>query len=248
MKILSTVFTGSDLEWKIKVSPRKNLINKNEYVPTFNVWTPDDGSGFTALIYNPVISLSPTPTRKSPNDKRNCPLIPMDKIYLFVNMLEQVYKDLSTPKMFVRSPEGQLIADKNLTNKARRKIKLYSQDLVVIPSVVYGYNEETYGIHLYHGGEFTGTMTHKDLRMFCEIMMHLDIQVYSLLLNMVEQNIELNNKMDKLTCDVSDIKNLLNVFIKSQQMGQPRQNEEVKSPSVDAGFGWTNLPPRGGII
>lgn len=38
--------------------------------------------------------------------------IPIDHIYIFINALQQVYKDLSNPKLFIKDVNGYTYMDK----------------------------------------------------------------------------------------------------------------------------------------
>ena len=249
MRLKSSVFQGFDLEWSVVVSPKTNT-NKEE-LDIFRQWAPP-GENAKVLIYAPKISVIPSmvihkgmtyPQYNREKKERGFLPIPIDSIYIFINLLEKVYKELSNPKLFTKDPNGYIMMDKNVAKECSRKMKLYSGDIVVSPAVFAFSSVESFGVTIMHRGIFVGSMTHKEIREFCEIIHHLDIQVYSLLLNIVEQNFDSSNKLERGSEDIRDIRNFLTILTgKDINKFTSQQNEINQQPPVTQQFQWNNLP------
>ena len=90
-------------------------------------------------------------------------------------------------------------------------------------------------------------MTHKEVRKLCELVNHMDIQVYSLLLNMVEQNLDISDKLDRMSEDIRDIRNFLSMLSgkdinKFSTMQRALEQQQQQQAPVINQFQWNNLP------
>lgn len=254
MKLKTTVYQGHDLEWNIIVSPNKDT--QKEDIDIFRRWTPPGEQNAKVLIYSPKIAMVPSMVMRKgmsfadfnrEKDTRAYMAIPIDHIYIFINVLQQVYKDLSNPKLFIKDTSGYIYMDKQTAKECSRKVKLFNGDAVISPAIFAFNAGEIIGVTITYKGTLVGSMTHKEVRKLCELVNHMDIQVYSLLLNMVEQNLDISDKLDRMSEDIRDIRNFLSMLSgkdinKFSAMQRALEQQQQQQASVINQFQWNNLP------
>ena len=254
MKLKTTVYQGFDLEWNVIVSPNKDA--QKEDIDVFRRWAPPGERSTRVLIYSPKIALVPTMAiRKGMSfadfnrekAAREYLAIPIDHIYIFINVLQQVYKDLSSPKLFIKDANGYTYMDKQTAKDCSRKVKLFGGDAVISPAVFAFNAGEMIGVTITYRGSLVGNVTHKEIRRLCELINHMDIQVYSLLLNMVEQNLDISDKLDRMSEDIRDIRNFLSMLSgkdinQFSAMQRALEQQQQQTPVVTQQFQWNNLP------
>lgn len=236
MKTISELYRGYDISWKIIVSPR-GLRDDSGVAPTVRFWSPKGQPEEKMLIYSPKIALSAKYIQKrydGQNEAQSHESInmPINMVYTFANRMRSVYQSLSDPKMFHRDSNGNIIMDKNLAIQNSKKMSLYNANLVISPSVIYYGDSQGYGAVITMGGKPVGRMAHFEMKELCELIDHLDFQVYSLLLSVLEKNCEMDDKLAKLQGDVSEILSIL----------KSGNNMEVQLPKRDPnGLTWQQV-------
>lgn len=213
MKTMSELYRGYEITWKIVVSP-KGLKDDNGVSPTVRFWTPRGQPQDKMLIYSPKIALSAKYVPKrydDPEEYQNHESLnlPINMVYTFANRIRSVYQALADPKMFHKDANGNIIMDKNLAIQNSKKMSLYNANLVIMPAVVYYGDSQGYGAVISMGGKPVGRMMHFEMKELCELIDHLDFQVYSILLSVLEKNCEIDDKLTRLQGDVSEILSIL---------------------------------------
>lgn len=206
MKILATLYESFEMEWRIHVNPKglKND-NPNERRPIITFWTPNNEPQSRMLIYNPKIALVGRMKRMQTEETV---YIPINQLYAFANKLSLVYQGLSADSLKKRDG-NHLYIDKNQALRLSQKMNLFNKNLVITPTVLTPYDTEVLGVQMTVGGKFACSMPHSDIREFCEILTHTDVQVYSLILSMMETIDNMDQKMDRILATQNEILSLL---------------------------------------
>lgn len=206
MKIISTLYETFDMEWRIHVNP-KGLKNDgpNDHRPLITFWTPNGEPQSRMLLYNPKIALVGRMKRAQVEENI---YIPLNLLYAFANKLSMVYQGLSSSGLKKRDGSN-LYIDQNQAIRLSQKLSLFSKSVVMVPSVLTIHDTEVLGVQFTVGGKFAGSMPHSDIRELCEILNHTDIQVYSLILSMMETIDTMDQKIDRILETQSEILSLL---------------------------------------
>lgn len=233
MKLLATIYPARSIEWRIKVESKPNPrgVEPDENRPLLDVWVPNDPKGKTEsyLIYNPRIALIGKPRFDSRFPDARDIFMPVTLLYAFANKLAIAYEMLSRPGMY-RRDGGQLYMDMKLCRDATQKLSVYHGSVLITPTIIPPSrgNGELIGVQFSMDGAFAGTMSHTEVREFCEVLSHTDIQTYSLILSTFEKLDLMDRKLDALQAGQQQILELL------MQRGEPVERAKIKEP----GFEW----------
>ena len=232
MKIISTLYETYDMEWRIHVNP-KGLKNDSpdDHRPIITFWTPNGEPQNRMLLYNPKIALVGR-VKRNPTEENI--YIPLNMLYAFANRLSSVYQGLSTEGLKKRDG-NHLYIDQNHAMKLSQKLTLFSKSVVMVPSVLTIHDTEVIGIQFTVGGKFAGSMPHTDIRELCEILTHTDIQVYALILSLMETIDTMDQKIDRVLEMQSEILGLL------RSNGDNKVKMTMPAPMQSAGLQWERL-------
>lgn len=230
MKLIATIYETLDMEWRIHVNPRGTRNEVEEHRPIISFWSPNGKHEERMLIYNPKIAL--VGRVKKPAYAEETVYIQINQLYAFANKLSQVYQGLSAANLKKRDG-NHLYIDQSQALKTSQKMNLYNKSLVITPSILTIHDSEVIGVQFTVGGKFAGSMPHTDIRELCEILTHTDVQVYSLVLSLLEKLDDMDQKLDKIIAMQSE---LLGV-IKSNQI----QARTVRVADPAGNFQWQHL-------
>ena len=232
MRLLATLYDGRGMEWRIKVSPGGTRDHPDEKVIKF--WAPNNEPQNKMLLYNPKISLSGRSRDRYAQTTEEV-YIPVNRIYLFANKLMTVYRGLSSEKLKIRNENEKLFMDANAMLENSQKLNLFGKSLIISPSIVRYANEELLGVQFTMGGTYAGMMDHNEVRELCEILSHTDIQVYTMLLSMMEKLDDMDGKLDRLAEGQAQILRVL------QNAGVPVSPPKKEERKPNSGLEWQRL-------
>ena len=232
MKMIATIYSGRMIDWKIRVDSRPNKgVDDTQNRPLLDIWSPDN-SQEKYLIYNPKIALVGKNHYDTRGNRPKDIYIPITLLYAFGNKLMLVYNYLEKPGLFTRD-NGNLIMDQRLQLQGTQKLSIYRDSMVIVPSPVVGYSnqggEDVKGVQFSVNNEYAGAMTHAEVREFCEILSHTDIQTYSLILATFEKLDNMDQKLDLIQGNQK-------LIIEYLQQLQDVEKVKVRGPATD--FNW----------
>lgn len=204
MKIIATLHRTVECDWKIRILPRKDQDGRYES-ELYDVWKPTKGE--EVLLFNPSISLV---IRGRQGTEPTSVLVPIHLVYTLEHCLSSVYERLHTKGLY-RSEGGTLYMDGNIAGKTAVKLSLYRASLIMIPSVVIDKfsNKTLRGIRLTYDGNTIGNLQHTEVREICELLNHLDVNAYTMVLALAEKLTRMDQKMDKIIDGQSMILSIL---------------------------------------
>lgn len=211
MKLIATLYDAKDMEWKVKVDP-KGVRGQERFEDqtVIRFWVPDGKAEDKMLIYNPKIALQGRIQRRSAIQGDEYILIPIHLLYAFANRLSMVYQGLTSSGLS-KKDGSQIYLDQNKVLASSRKIAIYNKSLNIIPSVVSGYNgEDMLGVQFTVDGRYAGQMLHTEVREFCEILNHTDVQMFALQLATLEKLENMDTKLDTVIAQNNQLQIMLN--------------------------------------
>lgn len=233
MRLIATIYPARSMDWKIKVDSRSGNYKGAEYDssrPLLDTWTPPKDQNETYLIYNPRIALVGKPRYDPRYTESRDVFMPTTLLYAFANKLMIAYQYLSKPGLYKRD-RGQLYMDAKLCKDGTQKLSVYSGSVLITPTIIpeSKYAAEMIGVQFAMDSTFAGTMSHTEVREFCEILTHTDIQTYSLILATFEKLESMDQKLDTILHTQQQI---LQMLIEREHV------ENVKLNSPTAGLQW----------
>lgn len=232
MRLIATIYPARSIDWRIKVDSRPTNYKGQEIDtgrPLLDTWVPPRDPNETYLIYNPRIAL----VGKSRNDSRyqeaKDVFMPATLLYAFANKLMIAYQYLTTPGLYKRDG-GQLYMDTRLCQEGTQKLSVYHGSVIITPTIIPETRNsgELIGVQFTMDSMFAGTMSHTEVREFCEILTHTDIQTYALILATFEKLDNMDKKLDAIMAMQNQILQLL---------GQ-EHIEKAKLKDTSTGLDW----------
>lgn len=223
MKIIATFHKTAECEWKIRVLPRKNQDGRYDE-ELYDVWSPTGKESM--LVFNPTISIV---IKGRHGDNQVSAMVPIHMVYALEHCLSTVYERLQVKGMY-RSEGSSLYIDGNIAGRNATKLSLYRASLVMIPAVVTDRftGKMLRGVRLSYDGDVIGDLHHAELREICEVLNHLDINSYSMILALAEKLVRMDRKLDTIL----DGQAMILSILKNQGVGS------VNSPA-NASDTWT---------
>jgi len=203
MKIVATFHRTVESDWKVRIVPRR--APSGEYdEEIFSTWKPDKDEEM--LIFNPSISL----VVRNRTDRNASVSIPISLTYALESCLSAVYSRLQTKGLYTMV-NNELYLDANIAEKCAVKLSIYKSHIVLIPVVVHNTttDEMLRGIRLWYGGNFVANLRHNEVRELCEVLNHLDIQAYTMILALAERITKMDEKLDQVISSQSLILSML---------------------------------------
>lgn len=212
MNLIATIYSSSEMDWKIRVGPKRVRSGDDQFIdrPPLTFWSPTNAPDDRMLIYNPKISLTGRSNAKYGGIKTTDIYLPVTYLYAFANRLQNVYDKLNTSGLF-KKDGAQLFVDGKTAAKVTQKLPLFNGSILIVPVAIPSRRgeDDTIGIQFLVNSDYAGTMKHWEVREFCEILRHTDIQTFSLILSMVEKLDSLDGKLDTIQRNQEKIIKLL---------------------------------------
>lgn len=233
MKLIATIYPARSIDWKIKVDSRPGNYKGAEVDvgrPLLDTWSPPRDPNETFLIYNPRIALVGKPRYDSRYQEAKDVFMPATLLYAFANKLMITYQYLSTPGLYKRDG-GQLYMDMKLCRDGTQKLSVYQGSVVITPTIIPESRNsgEMIGVQFTMDSTFAGTMSHAEVREFCEILTHTDIQTYALILATFEKLDSMDSKLDSIMAAQQQI---------IQMLMAREQIDKVKISGANTGLNW----------
>ena len=237
MRLLATLLEGRGMEWRIKVNP-KGVFEDSPNRSVIEFWSPDNEPQNRMLLYNPKIALCGRPSSRFERQSAEELYIPVNRVYLFANKLMSVYKGLSNDKLKIRSDEGKLYMDNNAMVENAQKLNLFGKSVIIAPTIVRYANEELLGVQFSQGGNYCGMIDHLEARELCEVLGHTDLQIYAMMLAMIEKLDDMDHKLDRIIGGQAELMRMVSELCdKTKKTIQ----EEKKETNEQNGLDWKRL-------
>lgn len=220
MKILSTIHQTWTTEWRIRINPRVNPDGSKEEL--VRMWTTPENE--TMLIFNPIVSIviRNTKDKTLPNIS-----VPINRAYGLEDALSVVYNNLKTKGLY-KSDGNKLYLDNNIAEKCSTRLNCYRDIVVFRPSVLYlPTGEDVKGIIIVTNGQIIGELRHDEIRECCEVLNHLDVQTYTLIASLLDQQQKMEGKLDRIIQNHSEVLMSLNQILKNQTAQMPEQKPDT---------------------
>lgn len=225
MKIIATVFSGYEAEWRIRIAPRKRKNFERSELITF--WNPSDSSDSESmLIYNPTISINV----KNRYDSQLSAIIPVNMAYALEDALNVMYENLQTKGLYTK--DGNILyIDPKVADKCAVKIPCFTGSIILYPAKIQTKSgEEIRAARVVSDGKVIADMRHEELRELCELINHLDIQTFSLIASLLEKIDNMDKKLDRIMEAQATILDLLH----RQGLNQVREQKQMSNgPQLD---------------
>ena len=110
-----------------------------------------------------------------------------------------MYKKLSEKDWYITSPDGSITIVSSEVAKMSKRMSLFRSVIEVRPTMLDVLNEGTVpGIMVIINRELCGTMLDYEVKAFIDMVNHMDISTYSLLVGLVDKVDQIDDKLDKL--------------------------------------------------
>lgn len=222
MKLITTLFTGEQIEASLNISPR----NKQGEDPDAKMVTRYRSKiGNESLIFNPYVSVILKPRGKS--DKGNVDaMIPLSMFYRFAASLQAVYQGLQTPKLY-RLDEGVLYIDHKIAMEKSRRLSLFKNSLSLVPCAIHTRADKPVkGIEFVVDKTSIGAMAHYEILCMVDLIDHFDMVTYSLVAGVIDEMEAMNVKLDR-------IEQKLDRALAPKSYSGPRSFQPNRSPAED---------------
>lgn len=225
-RLTTEFWRGFRLKLQLSINPPKD---NSEYV-TRSTSTQrvrgKDGS-LTTLVFSPRMYLKLYPTG-SFEVNPNTIGIPMAMVASFSLQLEKVYKDIvDTPEMYVYDENKMLQMDHNLAMKKAKGLSVYTDKLVLVPSVVPDATKNVRGIKLLCSGGEIGSISLPETSALINRLNTIDPFAIQILLAIVEEQHITNKKLDRIETKIDDLLKAIRGSSSSgtapSGLGEPRQ-------------------------
>lgn len=232
MKLLATIYSSRTMDWKVRIEPRVNQshpeLNSNSVI---SLWTPPNGKE-AMLIYDPKISVIGKPRYYGSNDVTNI-YFPISQLYGFIGHLSKCYRQLSDTKLYHRDGK-QLYLDKQQMDQATQKLPLFGGSILIMPGIITERDQgDVYGVQFVQNSKYAGAMSHYDTKELCDVLTHLDVQSYTMILSIMERIVEMDGKLDTIISMEQEILQLL-------KADNVQKAKLTKNQSADINFTWKN--------
>lgn len=197
MNLYSTVFSGREVIFTLKISPfrKKNEELEEPQPKPLIERMVSKASGSQYLMYRPTVGLS-IQSRKNQNIYAICP---SHLIYQLAGIFYSVYQKLSEKDWYIASPDGSITIVSSEVAKMSKRMSLFRSVIEVRPTMLDVLNEGTVpGIMVIINRELCGTMLEYEVKAFIDMVNHMDISTYSLLVGLVDKVDQIDGKLDKL--------------------------------------------------
>ena len=201
MRLYASIFSGKELDFRIKVSTKKPK------VPNGQQPTPEEENrpllqrhtsknGFRSLIYNPTVGLQIT-NRIKPME-HPAPTVPAHLIYQFVGQMQAVFRMLSKDHWYTVDEEnGDITVIKKEAALAERRVSLFNTVIRIRPDFIFirdvGFEP---GLNIILDNTLIGSMVYYEASALIDTISHLDLSTYSLLAGLAEKVDTMDQKLD----------------------------------------------------
>lgn len=204
MKLISTLYTGTEIEATLTIQSRTTRA-KDDSSDDPLIVRYKSKIGNQSLIFSPTVAL----VLRGRGQNRLDAWIPVNLFYRFTSTLSHAYHSLSTDKLYY-SDKGTLYLDRKIADSQTRKISLFRNSLTLSPDIAYDRTgKQMKGVLFSVDGAAMGIMGHNDVLGMVEMLDHFDINTYSLLAGVVDELESMSNKVDTILMTVSRIEKLL---------------------------------------
>lgn len=204
MKLISTLYTGTEIEATLTIQSRTTRAkDDNSDGPMIVRYKSKIGN--QSLIFSPTVAL----VLRGRGQNRSDAWIPVNLFYRFTSTLSHAYHSLSTDKLYY-SDKGTLYLDRKIADAQTRKISLFRNSLTLSPDIAYDRTgKQMKGVLFSVDGTAMGVMGHNDVLGMVEMLDHFDINTYSLLAGVVDELESMSSKVDTILMTVSHVEKLL---------------------------------------
>lgn len=238
MKLLATIHETQETTWRIRISSRKNPEKPEGDI--ISKWTPNTSNAESMLIFNPMISL----VVRNRFDTQKSILIPMTMFYPLGNILSVCYNGLANDKLY-KQDGNTLYMDGNQAKHTARKLSCFKDVLVLHPCVISTNSGDLKGIRIINASKDAtiGDLRHQEVRDLIEKISHMDIQTYTLVLSLLDQLDQMDQKLDRMISLQTEILGIL----KSE--GIPKKDVKIKNDDFDWNIAkedqvWDSIPQK----
>ena len=203
-RLTTEFWKGFRLKIQLSINPPKD---NSEYV-TRSTSTQrvrgKDGS-LTTLVFSPRMYLKIYPSG-SFEVNPNTISVPITMIPAFSLQLEKVYKEIvDAPEMYVYDENKTLQMDHNLAMKKAKGLSVFTDKLILVPSVVPEASKNVKGIKLMCSGGEIGSISMQETSGLINRLNTIDPFAIQILLTIVEEQFLANKKLDRIESKIDDI-------------------------------------------
>lgn len=203
-RLTTEFWKGFRLKIQLSINPPKD---NSEYV-TRSTSTQrvrgKDGS-LTTLVFSPRMYLKLYPSG-SFEVNPNTISVPITMIPSFSLQLEKVYKEIiDAPEMYIYDENKMLQMDHNLAMKKAKGLSVFTDKLVLVPSVVPDTSKNVKGIKLMCSGGEIGSISMQETSTLINRLNTIDPFAIQILLTIVEEQFLTNKKLDRIESKIDDI-------------------------------------------
>lgn len=242
MKLITTIYSGRDLELNVTIQPRSQRDTEGRRVEVENMLqTRQSKVGNTYLIFAPTLYLS-LRNRDWNGGARQEATILAHQVYRFNALLTQVYNN-AMGKGVYREDNG-LFLDQKATAAAARRMSLYHSSLTLFPDIMAGPdNTQLKAIGFQVDKQKIGAMSLLDTMAMIDVLDHLDLTTYTLAAGLLEEMGNLQTLGEVILNRLDGIEGLL------RQLGQPPTQSEApqRNSTKDSVFSWESRDANYGM-
>lgn len=195
-----TLYQGMTSIWKIRVSP--NGVKDSQPEELFKVWMPNNGKEKSKrwIFYNPKIAFI---IQYKFNNMIKY-YIPVSMFYALKDTLKVMYNRVLDKDMYTKI-NGKMYLNESKANENKVKLTMFSDSLIFTPVLIeYEANDTT---NVKRGIKIESTQDDNkppinidanELKTLYEVLNHLDINTYSLILSLIERMSSMDQKLDNI--------------------------------------------------
>ena len=203
MKLYTTIFSGSEIEFVIRITPkeaRNKTMESGEQAAPVNVpllRTVRSKIGSQYITYNPIVGLD-IRARKQFNCSATAPA---SKVYQIANIMKSIVNTFESEPYLIHGSDSHstTVINREAINKNTRSYSIYSATVYFVPTFMERIkNPYTPGISIFVDNVEFGFMPVEEVEAFVDQIHNLDLTTFQLLAGLVDKVSTIDTKLDYL--------------------------------------------------